>query len=143
MNHLKVRTRLDPEPDTPEDGAITEVLVDRQLLVDFVGCWLAVDLMALEHSIHNDGEHFIVTCSCGEASCAGIKEGIHVSRSTGNIHWVMRGFGETRTFYFEPEQYKSAIRNGIRQFQELIKAHRIDYFNVAPLSNYNIYIRKD
>jgi hypothetical protein len=91
-----------------------------------------VDLSALEQSIRQSGEFFIVTCLCGIPACAGIKQGIEVRHGETSTHWIVRGLGETQTFYFDRQEYEAAIRRGIRHLQQMMERHRL---GVAPKIN--------
>lgn len=132
MNRLTIKSRI-LSRDLESDVIVTEVFADGRPLIDFESNTLSTDLLSLERSIHQDGEFFIVTCACGHAGCAGIREGIRVTRADKNVHWVVRGIGETQTFYFEPKAYESAIRQGIQQLQELV-----DRTGLRVVPDYNL-----
>lgn len=137
MNHLRIKSRIwsgDPE-EFEKDVILTEVFADGKLLLDFESNWLATDLLSLERSIHQDGEFFIVTCTCGAPGCAGISEGVRVTRIDKNVHWVVRGLGETQTFYFDPQEYESAIKQGIKQLQQLV-----DRYSLEVVPSYNTQV---
>ena len=133
MNQLKLHSFID------DDGAdkfiVTEVLVDNSPITDFKKAGLTTNMVVLEKSINQNGDFFIVTCWCGIAECAGIRYGIKVSHSTSNIHWVVRGFGDPQTYYFDQTQYKKAIKNGIRQLQYMMKDKSL---RVVPSFNKSI-----
>ncbi len=130
MNHLKIRSFVDQ--DEHEKTIVTEILVDDQPLTNFAEQGLSTDLPALQQSINQDGEFYIVTCWCGHPGCAGIREGIKVAYEEPNIHWVVRGIGPTRTFYFDKQEYETAIKQGIRQLQYVMKDKSL---GVAPEIN--------
>jgi hypothetical protein len=135
MNRLRIKSRIwsrAPE-EFEKDVILTEVFTDGKLLVDFEDNYLATDLLSLERSIHQDGEFFIVTCTCGHYGCAGIREGIRVTRQDKNVHWVVRGLGGTQTFYFDPKEYESAIEKGIKQLQQMVERYGLE---VVP--DYNL-----
>lgn len=138
MNRLKIRSRIRSE-EFEEDVILTEIFVDGKLLLDFESNYLATDLLSLERSRDQDGEFFIVTCVCGIPGCAGIREGIRVTHPDGNVHWVVRGVGETQTFYFDPEQYESAIKYGIKQLNELVDRYSLE---VVPSQNRKVFDRR-
>lgn len=139
MNQLEVKSRIDSPPDDVE-LIVTEMLVDGRPLTDFRGRSLSVDLFALERSIRQSGEFFIVTCLCGVPACAGIKQGIQVRHSETNTHWIVRGLGETQTFYFDGQEYEVAIRRGIRHLQQMMEHHRL---GIAPKMNERIFGRSN
>jgi hypothetical protein len=137
MNRLRIKSRIlssAPE-EAEEDVIVTEVFVDGKLLIDFESNTLATDLLSLERSIHQDGEFFIVTCTCGIPGCAGIREGIRVTRIDRNVHWVVRGVGRTQTFYFDPKEYESAIEQGIKHLSQMVARCRLQV-----LPSYNIRV---
>jgi hypothetical protein len=138
VNRLRIKSRiLSRAPEAFErDVIVTEVFADGRLLIGFESSTLATDLLSLERSIHEDGEFFIVTCTCGHAGCAGIKEGIRVTRIDKNVHWVVRGVGETQTFYFDPKEYESAIEQGIKQLQQMVERTGLD---VVPDYNLRVF----
>ena len=141
MNRLRIKSRIwnsGPE-EFEEDMILTEVFADGKLLIDFESNYLATDLLSLERSIHQDGEFFIVTCTCGVPGCAGIREGIRVTRSDNNVHWVVRGVGETQTFYFDPEEYESAIEEGIKQLQKMVERYGLE---VVPSYNIQVFDKR-
>jgi len=131
MNNLKVQSRID-SVHNEKDAIVTELLVDDRLLADFKGSSLSVDLSALERSVYQSGEFFIITCVCGDPGCAGVKQGIQVSHTDKSIHWVVRGLGETQTFYFHPQEYQTAVEHGIKQLEQMMKRHNLE---VAPEIN--------
>lgn len=141
MNHLRIKSRvLSRAPEEfEEDVILTEVFADGKLLIDFESNYLATDLLSLERSMHQDGEFFIVTCTCGFPGCAGIREGIRVTRTDNNVHWVVRGVGETQTFYFDPEEYESAIEQGIKQLQQMVDRHGL---RVIPSYNMRVFNKR-
>jgi hypothetical protein len=141
MNRLRIKSRIwnsAPE-EFEEDMILTEVFADGKLLIDFESNYLATDLLSLERSIHQDGEFFIVTCTCGVPGCAGIREGIRVTRSDNNVHWVVRGVGETQTFYFDPEEYEAAIEKGIKQLQKMVERYGLE---VVPSYNIRVFDKR-
>ena len=132
MNTLCVRTRIERDLETRRPYLMTKVLVDGQVLVAYEQLWLGVDIGELRKSMSSDGDFYIVTCSCGEPRCAGIREGIRVYRDTRNVHWVVRGFGATRALVFDREAYATAIEQGIQELRHMIDPHQLD---VVPASN--------
>jgi hypothetical protein len=139
MNRLKIRSRIANRDPREQDAIITEIAVDGQLLVNFEKSTLSTNLVALERSVHEDGEFFFVTCTCGVPMCAGIREGIRVTHDHKSVHWVVRGLGDTQTFYFDPEEYERAIRSGIKQFQQIIRQNKLEAypsFNARTLNTY-------
>jgi len=86
MNTFQIVCRI--EEDEGEMALLFEVMVDDVPLLDYDE--YAVDLQQLSESlVGTDGEYFIVTCSCGDAACAGIMQGVNILHQGGNIHWQM------------------------------------------------------
>lgn len=142
MNSLKVRTRVSREGEYKFGGTYvdrslwTEILVDDELLLDFEGLTLAVDLGQLALSLQGDGEFFIITCTCGVAGCAGLTRGIQVTHDGRNVHWVVRQPGPTRTLVFDGEACARAIKQGLAQFEQLCIQHP----GMSPVPRQNRYL---
>ncbi|MGD8397668.1 MAG: hypothetical protein PVG11_02310, partial [Anaerolineae bacterium] len=123
----RIRSSVWRESREP-DVIVTEIFVDGRLLVDFKQSTLSTSLVALQRSIDEDGEFFFVTCTCGIPMCAGIREGVRVTRAHNRVHWVVRGLGDTQTFYFDAEEYGAAIKWGIKQFQQIMREKRLEAY---------------
>ena len=132
MSALLIRTLVEQRPDTDERCLKTKVFVDNRPLVDYQGATLATSMSELRRSLKNDGEFFIITCTCGEPFCAGIRRGIQVHRDSKNVHWIVRDFGPTQTYTFELEAYLAAIEQGIGQFRQMMTHHGLP---VIPQGN--------
>jgi hypothetical protein len=135
MHHLRIQAHV----DAGLDEIVTHVFVDNQPLVDFKKKSLSVDLYALEQSIRHSGDYFIVTCICGYPSCGSIKQGIRVCHTQTGIEWTVRGLGETETFSFEADEYRTEVRRSIQELKQLIKSHDLQ---VAPEINHYMYAGK-
>ena len=72
--------------------ALAAPLVIQTIKIDGVeiNSNLPIDLPHLVRSLHFEGEYYIFTCGCGEAGCAGIFEGVHVSFEGDLIKWLVR-----------------------------------------------------
>jgi hypothetical protein len=142
MNRLKVWTRVSREGSYKFGGTYvdrslwTEILVDEELLLDFEGSYLAVDLGQLALSLQGDGEFVIVTCTCGVAGCAGLTRGIEVTHDGKNVHWVIREPGPTRRLSFDGEAYAEAIKQGLAQFEQRC----IEHPGMEPVPRQNRYL---
>ena len=142
MNRLKVRTRVSREGSYRSGGTYvdrslwTEILVDDELLLDFEGLTLAVDLGQLALSLQGDGEFVIVTCTCGVAGCAGLTRGIEVTHNGQNVRWVIREPGPTRSLVFEGAGYVEAVRQGLAQFEQRC----IEHPGMEPVPRQNRYL---
>ena len=126
MNTIEVRTRVERDSEDGRDRIVPKILVDGRPVVDFDGLTLGVDVGQLRRSLREDGELFIVTCACGDARCAGIRQGIAVRRDAKNVHWTVRGFGPTRTLSFERAAYTAAIERGLAQLRTMCQRQDVD-----------------
>jgi hypothetical protein len=120
VNTLQVRTAERRDPDTGHRTLVPNVYVDGAAVVDLEERWLGIDLHQLAATLRQDGEHFIITCSCGVPECAGIKVGVKVRSDAKCVHWTVRGVGPTKVFSFPREAYAAAVRLGIAQFKKLL-----------------------
>ena len=121
------------DPHTPYADSLPNYLITQAIFIN--GTRLApentISLMQLAKSCQLAGEFFIVTCDCGEASCAGIDDGILVAHFNDRIEWQVpdplsyRGKSNEeaeemdqhrvyKRFSFQPEAYLSAIQDGLR-----------------------------
>ena len=124
MNTLSVRARIEQDPEDNKPYLRFKITIDGEPLVDLERYGLAIDYIELASTINEDGEFYIVTCTCRVAMCAGIKEGIRVFRDNKNIHWIIRWYwGPTRALAFEREAYAHAIEQGIREYKKLRTQH--------------------
>jgi hypothetical protein len=132
VNTLLVRTGVERDSENGDRFVGTKILVDGRPLVDFDARALAVDLRQLQRSIQEDGEFFVVTCACGDAACAGIRQGIAMRRDSKNVHWVVRGLGPTQTLSFDRQLYADAVARGITQLCMVVRQTGLD---VVPGQN--------
>jgi hypothetical protein len=101
----------------------TIVEINGWPLVDFEHDDLGIDLVELVKTIDNDGEYYVITCTCGDAGCAGITKGIHVINKHGTFQWLIHNSSKDvevdRNFTFNAEEYIAAIEHGLIQFLKL------------------------
>ena len=93
----------------------------------------ALDMEELALSCRFSGEFEILTCGCGNAGCAGIDEGIHVTHKDGTIHWKVRnpvswpGYKDLpkniayTEYLFDKQQYVEAIRSSVEKAKEALR----------------------
>lgn len=94
----------------------TELLVDGRPLVNFDA--YALDWHVLVDSCGTrEGEHFIITCTCGVTGCAGIRDGILIRDDGFTIYWTVRSFQPVQRFRFERESYRSEIVRAFKVIQ--------------------------
>jgi len=78
-----------------------ELYLDGQCL----SAGYCIDLAALLRSFEAAGEHFILTCSCGEPGCAGLFVPFQVVHHDDKlIHWRIEQPEPEREFYFSARQ---------------------------------------
>lgn len=107
----------------------TELLVDGKPLVNFDA--YALDWQVLTNSFHTtEGEHFIITCTCGVTGCAGIRDGILIRDDGYTIYWTVRSFQPVQRFKFERESYRSEIVRALKaiQAQYIENPERLRYY---------------
>jgi hypothetical protein len=117
MNRLQVRLKAHPDNDG-YDYLVVEVRVDNEPIADFTS--IATDLAVLLRSIAESGEHFILTCWCGNAECVGIRRGVTVRHERNKVYWSLIDPGPQRQFVFDHQEYEQAIRASIAQGKRLI-----------------------
>jgi hypothetical protein len=81
----------------------------------------SICLSALVRSTTESDEHFIFSCSCGVASCAGIYRGVETVHEDGLVVWRVRGIWPKRLVVFEREQYRSEVLTKVREALALYK----------------------
>lgn len=162
MNTLLLTFAAEHDSTSGEIHLRTVVRVDAKPLVDYGYYGLATNLGALLDSTKGSGEFFIITCACGDPSCAGIQQGISVTHRdnrilwayrnplpdpienpelvrqtpSGRPEWVVRGARlPTRTYIFETSAYRAAIQQGINRGRQLLKQY--DTQHVSFLPDYN------
>lgn len=101
-----------------------ELEIGALLLVNYDRYDLGVDLVELAQSVESSGEYFVVTCSCGDAGCAGIDDGIAVAHDAATVRWQFPHAGYRphlagQVFTFDRAAYAATIRRGLRAFMRL------------------------
>lgn len=88
MNDIRITVTLSLDEKNPEDAYLDfNLSVDGQYLHE-VGVY--IDPVDLVTSSTMSGEFFIYTCDCGNPSCKGIDEGVHVSHTPDTVKWRLR-----------------------------------------------------
>ena len=81
---LKIHYNTDIESDGSKYLSVILVVNNKRLVdIDKYG----IDARALNSSIKNNGDYFIITCHCGDHGCAGIEKGIKVKIDTEYVYW--------------------------------------------------------
>jgi hypothetical protein len=136
MNTLLVQTRIERDPADPRPYFLSDLLVDGESIVNLKHDGLGIDLVALARSVKQGGEFFIITCSCGDAGCAGIDEGIEVIHDSDEVRWVVRGFSPDRAYVFEKAAYATSIKQGLDHFLQLL----FENPSIEPVPRTNEYL---
>jgi hypothetical protein len=125
MDKIFVSAKIEKDEYDGKPYLYTIVEINGNPLVNYEREEFAIDLVALAKTVDQDGDFFIITCTCGDAGCAGITEGIHVVREQGTLQWFFpksrEDVEEVRTYTFDAESYIAAIEHGFIQFLELFE----------------------
>lgn len=136
MNEIELQLRARHYKNDPLGYLVVEAQVDNEPIADFEAC--AIDLQQYQRSLENDGEFFIITCWCGDPSCANIEHGISVQHTADRILWQATIDGQPRTFEFDREAYTAAQTNLQSQAQELLaylKMANDGELTIVPIRN--------
>ena len=98
MTNAKINT-IQLQAIQHKGETVEEILVDGEV----VNSGLTIDFYSLVSSAQGWGDFFILTCSCGEASCIGLSEDdkIKVTHTDSTIKWHITEPKPERTFVFE------------------------------------------
>lgn len=82
-----------------------------------------VDIRRLTEALTREGEHFIFTCGCGDAGCAGIFEGVR-SRISGDMVTLIGSLPKGGAFscVLSGSQARMAVKTALAEIQPLAKA---------------------
>jgi hypothetical protein len=123
MNEIAVTVRTLQDECDAKPYLRVEVEIDDYFPINYSRDGLGVDLVELAKTLDTDGEFFIITCSCGDPGCAGITEGVHVTRDKHILRWVIPDHGKgaepEKHFTFDVEAYRTTVKQGIVQFMQL------------------------
>jgi len=127
MDEIIVTAKIRKDTRDAKPYLCVEVEIGNYLLVNYEQGDLGVDLVELVRTLDTDGEFLIITCSCGDAGCAGISKGIHVIREKTALHWLVQNRGKgvepAKRFTFDAEAYNTALKRGIIQFMQLYEGN--------------------
>lgn len=136
-----------PLPDIPSlslkpyahdgvDFIVVCLSVNSEPLADF--SYYAVDLDELVRSQSEDGEVFLLTCWCGQPSCAGIYRGVQVWHETAKVHWLIPEPDAPKEYMFNQAALEAALamlRKEIRSFvAERMYSNKAPY-EIVPMQN--------
>lgn len=132
MNTLCFQVEQDLDPDTEDVLTFIRVLVDGEDLAVFPS--LVVCFSSLFRSFYGDGEEFLVTCTCGDPSCAGIDRGVRRERLANGIRWTLFE-PRAAVFTFEAGGFEAAVHGLRRQLLELHARDPMSTWNHVPERN--------
>lgn len=80
-----------------------------------------LDVCRLADALSQEGEHFIFTCGCGDAGCAGIFEGVS-SRISGGKVWLVGVLpkGGAFSYVLSMSQARKSVKDAILAEEPLI-----------------------
>ena len=106
MNKLSLDLAVARE-DAKDLEVVCEAYVDGISLADPKQYSIALsDLLA---SADAPGSYFLITCSCGDAGCAGIESPVKVMHAAGAITWEIVAPKPERAFTFDESAYRATI----------------------------------
>lgn len=118
------------------DFMVVSLSVNSEPLADF--SYYAVDLEELVRSQSEDGEVFLLTCWCGQPSCAGIYRGVQVWHEAAEVHWLVPEPDAPKEYVFKQAALEAALavlRKEIRSFvAERTYSNKAPY-EVVPMQN--------
>lgn len=129
-NVLEVRCVVAKDPVDGKHEIRVDLRVNGQSLFDLRDGGLSIDLAELARSVDHDGDYQMLTCSCGIAGCAGIKEGIRVRHNAKCVRWSVRTFQPARILVFDRSHYRNAILRGVlegRKVEAQLRGMNIDF----------------
>ncbi len=93
------------------------VILYPSLTIDGIECTkLAIDIVELAKSVHQNGQYYIFTCGCGDSGCAGINNGVTVVTDGGYTVWKAFSIQPRRIFVFESDAYRKEIEEFFPKF---------------------------
>ena len=119
MNTLSVRNELQTSKYCTEKLLVSCIDVDGTPLNDFTR--VVTDLQQLQISTRQSGTFFILTCTCGDAGCAGFFRGILVQHTETTIEWSILDHPSRLRLIFDATAYRSAVERGIADAKEMLQ----------------------
>lgn len=130
-NELRLRFTFENKNDVH-----TEALVDGEPLTRAED--EEIDLpFAFLPSVERDGDYFFVTCSCGDAGCAGYMEPTAVTHDGGLIYW--KGTWPAWEFVFDERSYAAEVRRIIDEGRELLRDESHDFRRTHDHQNVSLF----
>ncbi|MFZ4622511.1 MAG: hypothetical protein ACOYNS_18245 [Bacteroidota bacterium] len=133
MNRISVTANV-RQYEGEEPTISADIEIDGTFTVGNSPSGLAVDLYELIKSTKRNGRYFILTCSCGMAECAGIKQGVSVRHHRNEVRWTIYDMGRVNNapihFTFDSALYKREIRNALQHMIDIKELHPT--FEITP-----------
>lgn len=134
MNEIRITATLSLDEKQPEDAYIDfNLSVDGQYLHEVN---VYVDPVDLATSASMSGEFFIYTCDCGNPSCQGIDEGVHVAHTDDTVVWRLKNpiswppgepmpdWAHDAEFTFSKAQYVQQVATALDHAKRLARGFR-------------------
>ena len=105
----------------------------------------SIALSDLRASADAPGSYFLITCSCGDAGCAGIESPVKVMHETGTVTWEIVEPKPERAFKFEESAYRATVREASSLLAERTAALAGSSMKriVAPLGEEDFFLGKN
>ena len=118
-NSLSLTFRQVAATDKSPAFLVTELRIDGARL----GEGYVVDIRRLAEALTREGEHFIFTCGCGDAGCAGIFDGV-LSRISGDQVTLAGSLpkGGAFSYVLSGSQARRAVADALVEVQPLAAA---------------------
>ena len=105
-------------------------LARPQILIDgvFIDERLPIDLRKLVASAIRSGRYYVYTCSCGDAGCGGVEEGIRVGHRYDKVLWEYRlpqstdGFGDSELSRYQDWLKRAVLHRHIFSRKQVVEA---------------------
>jgi hypothetical protein len=142
LNTFEAKLQTERRLGDAEDTVHIILEIDGEPLAKF--SYYAIDLEQLFASENASGAFSIITCWCGEPSCAGIGKGVAVTHRDGWVHWRVPEPGPEREFSFVETDYVRSLVGLRREIKRFVAQRRYSdegpYGAVAPYAN-DVYFR--
>jgi hypothetical protein len=140
MNQLTLSLKTHGQ-DEDMDYLVVEVSIDGNVVTNFDT--YATDLPELIRSSDSADDYFILTCWCGYAECAGIRQGVDVRHTQSTIIWQITDPTPKQRFVFDRNAYLQATRECIKQGKRSIAYRRTvnkKPFTIVPAQNESLFL---
>jgi len=129
MNKIAFIPYHTTDPDDGKRYFLISVTVDDKPIVDFQD--YALDVHALLACMKSSGDHFLLTCWCGDPYCGGIYKPAKVLNLDKSVSW---SFEQPIVFSaeFGRRQFSSALEALRRQLHAMFKHEKYDEQKFVP-----------